>query len=54
MGRAHSRSSVILFIAGPKVRICTDDGTLLRELVLDPHRKYQPLATPRLVANQLS
>jgi transposase InsO family protein len=53
VGRAHSRHSVILFIAGPNVRICTDDGTLLRELVLDPARKYQPLTTPRLVANQL-
>lgn len=53
VGRAHSRSSVLLFVAGPNVRVCTDDGTLLRELVLDPDRKYQPLTTPKLVANQL-
>jgi hypothetical protein len=53
VGRAYRRTSVILFIAGAHVRICTEDGTPLRELVLDPDRKYQPLTTPRLVANQL-
>lgn len=53
VGRAHSRSPVLLFVAGANVRICSQDGTLLRELVLDPNRKYQPLTAPTLVANQL-
>jgi transposase InsO family protein len=53
VGRAHSRTSVLLFIAGPYVRICTDDGIVLRELVLDPSRKYQPSTSPKVVASQL-
>ena len=53
VGRAHSRTSVLLFIAGPYVRICTDDGIVLRELNLDPSRKYQPSTSPKVVASQL-
>jgi hypothetical protein len=30
-------------VAGPDVRIITDDGELIRALTLDPTRSYQPL-----------
>jgi len=30
-------------VAGADVRIVTTDGTLLRQLTLDPERSYQPL-----------
>ena len=32
-----------LLVAGPDVRIFTDDGELIRALTLDPTRNYQPL-----------
>jgi hypothetical protein len=31
-----------VLIADLDIRIITDDGTLLRELTLDPNRDYQP------------
>ena len=43
VGRAHARRKVLLLVAGADVRIVTTDGTLLRELTLDPSRIYQPL-----------
>jgi len=53
VGRAHKREPVVLFIAGAHIRICTDDGLPIRELVMDPNRIYQRMTPPRLVANQL-
>jgi len=53
VGRAHKRQPVVLFIAGAHIRVCTDDGVPLRELVLDPNRIYQRMTPPRLVAHQL-
>ena len=43
VGAAHRNRKVLLFVAGSEVRIVTTDGTLLRQLTLDPSRSYQPL-----------
>jgi transposase InsO family protein len=43
VGVAHKNRKVSLLVAGPDVRIITDDGELLRALTLDPTRNYQPL-----------
>ncbi len=43
VGMAHKNRRVRLLVAGPDVRILTDDGELLRALTLDPNRNYQPL-----------
>src|SRR5262245_14325790 len=40
---AHRHRKVLLLVAGANVRIVTTDGTLLRQLTLDPNRDYQPL-----------
>jgi len=46
VGRAHKGATIRLLIAGPNVRIVRDDGQLLRELTLDPGRRYFGAATP--------
>src|SRR2546426_990779 len=46
VGRTHKNRKVQLLVAGPDVRIITDDGVLLRALTLDPTRNYQPLGGP--------
>lgn len=38
------RQPVTLLVAGAEVRILAEDGSLLRELTLDPSRDYQPVA----------
>jgi transposase InsO family protein len=43
VGTAHKNRKVRLLVAGPDVRIITDDGELVRALTLDPTRSYQPL-----------
>src|SRR5205823_13435918 len=43
VGVAHKNRKVRLLVAGPDVRILTDDGELIRALTLDPTRNYQPL-----------
>jgi transposase InsO family protein len=43
VGTAHKNRRVRLMVAGPDVRIITDDGELIRALTLDPTRNYQPL-----------
>jgi transposase InsO family protein/transposase-like protein len=43
VGAAHRNRKVLLLVAGADVRIVTTDGTLLRQLALDPTRSYQPL-----------
>ncbi len=40
---SHKNRKVRLLVAGPDVRILTDDGELIRALTLDPARIYQPL-----------
>ena len=43
VGTAHKNREVRLLVAGPDVRIITDDGELIRALTLDPTRVYHPL-----------
>jgi transposase InsO family protein len=43
VGTAHKNRKVQLLVAGPDVRIITEDGELIRALTLDPARNYQPL-----------
>jgi len=43
VGSAHRNRRVRLLVAGPDVRVITDDGQLIRALTLDPTRNYQPL-----------
>ena len=46
LGAAHRHRPVTLLVAGRHVRVVAEDGSLLRELTLDPARDYQPLGTP--------
>jgi len=39
--RRHRGTTIVLFVADRDVRIVTEDGELLRQLVLDPTRDYQ-------------
>ncbi len=43
IGRAHTGLTVKLLIADEQIRVVDRDGRLIRELTLDPSRKYQPL-----------
>jgi hypothetical protein len=43
-GRRHAGQHVRLLVHELHVRVITEDGELLRELVLDPTRDYQPQA----------
>jgi transposase InsO family protein len=43
VGRRHAGTRVLMLVAGLEVRIVNEDGELLRELVLDPSRNYQPM-----------
>jgi GNAT superfamily N-acetyltransferase len=43
VGRRHAGTRVLMLVAGLDVRIVSEDGELLRELVLDPSRSYQPM-----------
>lgn len=42
LGKAHAGEAVRLLIADAHVRVVREDGSLLRELTLDPNRDYQP------------
>ena len=42
IGKAHAGQEVRLLIADDRVRVVGADGSLLRELVLDADRDYQP------------
>jgi len=46
IGRAHKGATIRLLIAGANVRIVRDNGQLLRELTLDPSRRYFGAPTP--------
>jgi transposase InsO family protein len=46
IGRGHKGETIRLLIAEPNVRIVRDDGQLLRELTLDPNRRYFGAPTP--------
>ncbi len=43
VGAANKHQAVRLLIAGDHVRVIRGDGSLLRELTIDPSRDYQPL-----------
>ena len=51
VGRSHKHMVVTLLVAGPHVRVVGEDGTLLRDLTIDPTRNYQPRRLPTLVAD---
>lgn len=40
----HKRRPVTLLVAGPHLRVVSEDGSILRELTLDPNLNYQPIA----------
>jgi hypothetical protein len=44
LGRAHAGVRVLVLVADLDVRVLTEDGELIRELVLDPSRDHQPHA----------
>ena len=43
VGRLHAGTRVVMLVAGLDVRILTEDGDLIRQLVLDQSRDYQPM-----------
>ncbi len=43
VGAANKHQVVRLLIAGDQVRVIREDGSLVRELTIDPSRDYQPL-----------
>ncbi|MBI2243427.1 MAG: IS481 family transposase [Nocardioides sp.] len=48
IGRTHARTRVLLLIQDLEIRIVdAATGELLRELVLDPNRDYQPTGAPK-------
>jgi len=42
LGRRLAGTRVLALVDGLRVRVITEDGELIRELVLDPDRDYQP------------
>jgi transposase InsO family protein len=48
VGREHRGVPVRLYVADLDIRIVTLDGTLLRQLILDTTRAYQPSGLPRV------
>ena len=42
LGRKLMGTRVLVLVDGLRVRVITEDGELVRELVLDPTRDYQP------------
>ena len=46
MGRRHIGTRVLVLVADLEVRVLTEGGELLRQLILDPTRDYQPQGRP--------
>ena len=44
IGRAHKGRAVKLLIADRRIRVIDLQGELIRELMLDPSRNYQPIS----------
>jgi hypothetical protein len=42
LGRGLAGTRVLALVDGLRVRVITEDGELIRELILDPSRDYQP------------
>ncbi len=48
VGRTHAGTCVILLVQDLQIRIVNAaTGELLRELILDPNRDYQPTGAPK-------
>ena len=48
IGRTHARTHVLILVQDVNIRIINAaTGDLLRELVLDPTRRYQPTGAPK-------
>jgi hypothetical protein len=41
IGRAYKGRRVVLMVAGPQVRLLDEEHQLIRELTIDPTKKYQ-------------
>ena len=41
LGRAHAGGRVVILVADLDVRVLSEDGEVIRQLVLDPARNYQ-------------
>ena len=46
IGRRHAGTHILVLVHDRDIRVLTTDGELLRELVLDPSRDYQPQPKP--------
>jgi Integrase core domain len=46
LGRAYKHQPVTMLIAGTHVRVVASDGSLIRELTINPKRDYQGLGVP--------
>jgi hypothetical protein len=44
LGRRLAGTRAFALVDGLRVRVITEDGELIRELILDPNRDYQPHA----------
>ena len=53
LGRAHAGEVVRLLVANKDIRVIREDGSLIRQLTLDPSRDYQPKGTSRLVLDDV-
>ena len=42
IGRRHAGTDILVLVHDLDIRVLTTDGELLRELVLNPSRDYQP------------
>jgi hypothetical protein len=47
VGRVHAGVRVLLLVNDLDVRVLTQDGELLRQLILDPTKTYQPTGRPK-------
>ena len=43
LGRTHNGRRVVVLVADRDIRVLSTEGEILRQLLLDPSRKYQPL-----------
>jgi hypothetical protein len=53
LGRAHAGEAVCLLIANKDIRVIHEDGSLIRQLTLDPSRDYQARGRSRLVLDDV-
>jgi transposase InsO family protein len=53
LGRAHAGEPVCLLIANKDIRVIREDGSLIRQLILDPSRDYQARGLSRLVLDDV-